>query len=54
MSLPRKRVAKAVLAVSQNATAARNDPDEEEEEVLPWNELIWLGKKIVQTFGLQR
>jgi hypothetical protein len=46
MNLPRRKVARAVPAVSQSATAAKNDPDEPEDEndILPWNEVIWLQK----------
>jgi hypothetical protein len=45
MNLPRRKVARAVPAVSQSATVAKNDPDEEDEnDILPWNEVIWLQK----------
>jgi hypothetical protein len=46
MSQPQRKVKKVAPAVSQSATAARNDPEEPEEDddVLPWNEVIWLQK----------
>jgi hypothetical protein len=56
MSQPLKRVKKVAPAVSQSATAARNDPEEPEEDddVPPWTEVIWLRKKPCISKEIQR
>ena len=56
MSNPRKKVKKVAPAVSQSATAVKNEPEEivEDDDVLPWNEVIWFRKKPCISKEIQR